>query len=1511
MSRCGQAGKPAPYGEMPVTTSKQRMLLPMGAAIDTDKGPLQIIKRLDSGLTGEVYEGELETDDSKIHVVIKIAKSTEYSQTIHNEGSVLKEMKGEIAPIYHSRGKHNDLTFLVMEFIKGDRIPDLLAKNGHLPEPQALTAALHLYQALHALHGLCKKTFVDLKFEDLWWTESLDNGRLKLTDFGTLEDVNERGVKRDALIAAVYFCAMLTGHTLNYSLGELKERAEPILRKVAMSDGARRLLNRLLHRNPSARLANIAEAANELSKLVNFWRQDVAETLEGGTLLLADAESASDQKSQQAHDAAVSARAAFDIVRLRLSPSDDRLAPLNEDIQRADKIISGSGYLERGKAYFANGDYEGARRNLEEGKRRADDPRPFRLWLYFVRTAEDVLSTVFNGYRDDAIRAVEILSDGDFQHAAERITGLVPHLNSSGWNSLQADCQLFLALKRAEDARNKRDFATSATAFREAMNWLEKLPDVQFVRDEEIGDLRPALEEVENRDATEGEAKRCNAQARAAIEQGQWEVAIDKARESFLADRSNPERLTDLQSLAEAALQRLNFAAAAQIAQIGTLAPHPPQGLLNALALATRLRQAELALQVGEPQVFIEQLREAHQQFPAVLQPLRQLMDEAARKTESARFLTDLAVFADTLADDDRLKAAQWRQRAAAIDDENRAKQQKAVDDLLQQTDALLAYEGPDPAPAPEGIALAEFLQRLHGSQKRLEDASQLIADAESLAAPDHYRSDEIHARRERIASACQQAQTRSRLTQDERDRRWKSIQGRWEQFVLARKWMADPEADPGVLRATNAQWQPALVQLLGDCYAFLAEVDANDSAVSVIITEASIALRRMGKPGWVAVQKEAGEQLSRIEADFREAQAAFQRGDSPRAAAEADRLAHDYRGSPEWTELRDNIAQAERWHAWVRQNPNLPQGSQPIHATLKTIRRFKKLLPPAYWQADVERYVQAARDEAKTQAGQHRGQPERSEFLATLRLWLDAEWMGRGSDSRTTQWDAAAFLLMAYHAARAGLSELERVIQATVPPHEIDSTLATLTLDEWTTLVRGEMQKEDEQRQKQEAKERRPKELQQPSRQMWLVYIGVVAVLVCSVLGLAGFILYQSDPEGWTRRIFGGPTPTTTSAVAVAATTTLSPPTFISPTPVPPTPVPPTPVPPTPTPIPPSGFQIDPATLYPPLPLSGEAAWVINDQSATVNPPLSEVSVWISATSTDEGANSEVYFYTSVGGATISWAMDVPLKAGLYQLYVLSTKVNSGGYGTQSFTVLLDNAPVSAYRGDANLIFNTAADKQAADEWLPIGAYEVGQNQALSVQAEIPDLRRNAFFALDRLLIVKVAETQRSMLDALPSGRVMVSVLDDSRAVVYAGLSSGPVRIGDYQGQPQTDALAWKGSFRSLLWDAKLKEAAGNTVLVKWSPLGRLPAGEYELRVWVPASHSTVAVGFTLLADGEELKPDTPRELNQNEHRGEWASLGTWTLAEEAAVGVQMTINRQPDSEIGFDAVALVRVGP
>lgn len=408
---------------------------------------------------------------------------------------------------------------------------------------------------------------------------------------------------------------------------------------------------------------------------------------------------------------------------------------------------------------------------------------------------------------------------------------------------------------------------------------------------------------------------------------------------------------------------------------------------------------------------------------------------------------------------------------------------------------------------------------------------------------------------------------------------------------------------------------------------------------------------------------------------------------------------------------------------------------------------------------------------------------------------------------------------------------------------------------------------------------------------------IAGVIIVVILILALIMDQMYLRDAFGIQQRVLGTHTPTATpithSRTSTPAFIPTPAPTFID------------------TAIPASAYLVsDITTLYPALPVGADFAWVLDQNQLAAEPALTDAAVWTPAKSEDPASNARDYFYTTTGGASIGWKMDTPVDSGLYAFYVLDTFKNSSG--AQSFAVMLDGKQASPYRGQSEVLFGDV--KQKSDDWLPLGFYEVIGGQTLSVQAAIGSLSKGTSFAVERLLILKISERQRPLVDALPAGRVLSNLVDDQRAVYILQVNERPL---PEQGLPYNDAASWNDAYRSLDLKAWDQNTYGNEIWVDWNPLGKLSAGEYELYVWVPAQHATAIVDFKLFVEKGELKRSTDATLNMKDVAGEWKSMGSWTLPDDSSVRVRMVVTRKSQTadarnvEIGVDAVALVRVAP
>ena len=1011
------------------------MQLPVEGTIDYSGQPLRIVKLLsDKGYTSRVYEGWLSSEGKSgdIHVAIKAMKSLDFPlarKFFEEEGGALMAMMHyedlaskeqrlplKVAPVYYGKGEFEDVPYLIMEFIPEKKVSDIIQEQGgKLAEAQALTIAWHLYRTLDVLHTRLKKTYVDLKYTNMWWVEGSDGGQLKLLDFGTLEEIKPgddrpRGISRDLLQGGVYLCHMITGTMLGYSMvGYLRERAEPIIRQAEMSWGVRQLLFHLLHRNPQARPNAAALVASELRTLVSFWNDPMDKVLDTIQNLLTKAEESSQAKDDtKGYEFARRARAALDIARLR-QPEDEGILA---DIDRAEKVLAISDYLERGKTLLLARSYDDARDIFEQGMQWSEDPAPLRRWAYLARIGQEISPSTFEEHVEAAVQMLAWVNEEDWTHSLERIEELRPHMQSSGLEALFADIQLFSNLtiaRKALSQSGKEDYSAAAAALRHGMSELEKLPDADFVSLEEVGDLYLQVREVENLQQKVGEARAGMSKAKDLLNMGKWEDAIDMALGAFSLDQENPEHLGSLLEMANTALAQHNYYTALQFAEIGFYSSHAQIDIHLVFYLAHWLREAERALLGNNQLGFFYALRlteTAYGSHPETAKEIQILYDRAAAFAAEAgeiHFLEELAKFYEERGDQER--AAERRRDAEPLIARRDEDLQKSIDNLMSEATRLMELEKTDPnrvnaslGHRPMVVIVAELQNRHH----RLQMIDQIGADAVELVCQIDYRKDEVISLYKKVKNEQEKIRNQTE---------------KWEQALAANRqeviklqeiwfklreqfdWSREPggvDAPPQAHREIARGAGERLNQIIQACYRYQTNVDPDDENIKNLLDEIARAQNRLGVRGWETLKKLAGEHIDQINAQFRVAQDTFRKGDFEQAVAEVDRLADDFVHAPEWHELREGLTKVAVWRAWQQENEELLRSKQATPDLLKTLRDFfMYYLPAAYYQSAVE-YLHHARNSAKEIVRGHLAVLDSDDFVHAMHLWLEIEWTER-----------------------------------------------------------------------------------------------------------------------------------------------------------------------------------------------------------------------------------------------------------------------------------------------------------------------------------------------------------------------------------------------------------------------------------------------------------------------------------------------------------------------------------
>jgi hypothetical protein len=264
-------------------------------------GGVRILSLIGVGGMGRVYLGHHDTLD--IEVAVKIMRTGGHAdaERFVNEARLAARIQHDhIVRTLHA-GSENERLYLVLEYVPGINLKQLLAQAGALPWRQAVALALQAARGLAAAHhaGIVHR---DIKPSNLLITPQ---GTLKIVDLGLAldafkpdesthttgvlgtpaymapeqaRDSRKAGPRADVYALGVTLYHMLSGempfkrssHT-NMLLAHIQDPVPDIRRKVAGLPGPLvDLLERMLAKDPGKRPADGEAAAAELGRLIGL-----------------------------------------------------------------------------------------------------------------------------------------------------------------------------------------------------------------------------------------------------------------------------------------------------------------------------------------------------------------------------------------------------------------------------------------------------------------------------------------------------------------------------------------------------------------------------------------------------------------------------------------------------------------------------------------------------------------------------------------------------------------------------------------------------------------------------------------------------------------------------------------------------------------------------------------------------------------------------------------------------------------------------------------------------------------------------------------------------------------------------------------------------------------------------------------------------------------------------------------------------------------------------------------
>jgi serine/threonine protein kinase len=1005
-------------------------LMPLGTTIEHNGQRLRIVKLLStSGWTSEVYLGLLGEEPEQKQVAVKVMKSiglpieqkifeeeglTLASMMYHeDEASKEQRLQLKVAPAYFGQVKYQNLLCLIMEYLQGQEVPKLMERQGRLPEWQALTIAWHLYRTLDILHTRLRKTYIDLKFEDLWWVtgETGQGGQLKLLDFGTLEDIKPgdqapRGVKRDLLLGGVYLLGMLTGHMLGYSLGRLTERAEPIINQAQTSWGTRQLLRRLLHRNPQARLAVAADVANELRMLASFWGQPFERLLNIAESNLDRARTETDTGTAKAREYAARARAALDIA---LQSPEARPGQLTSSLSEADQLLKKSDYQERGEEMFNGNAYGDARKIFEEGVLWSDEPAMLRRWAYLAMIGQDVPSETFEKYRQAAKDVLTRMDQGQWKAVKERLDALRPHLgDSDGFRALSADATLFASLDQAEDAVRSQNYRQAAQAYRQALEALERLPAADSVQKEEVGDLRTQAEEMERLEAQRGQARDNMKAAWDQFAAGNFDESVVLTSEAYRLDLKADYILQQLADLMDRSLQAGEFLTALRLAEIGFQDWPIPIQIIEARQMAWIFWQSTQALAHNDFPALSRCLRMGRvaatsQKQPIYLQAAQTLLRSAENQAVQGSDVQALETLAATIPALEIEGAESWvkslSEQATRLHAADEKAQRDLVDRLISQAVQWVSLDSPERVSALfSSEAILDVSERFH---KRFQIAGDLLQRANSIATSINYRLRDLEYLKgqqiELLSRSATGNEQDQRLRQEAQERDFNTLERRFKDLNADFESLADLSTgkfDADLLRKWHNEVGAHLLVFITDVYAYQEHFGAHAATIRSWADWVFTAMDGVGEAIWRVLKEEAEQHIQTISMELQQVVTAFNQGQLAEAQVAVDRLAPRYRTNLEWMALKQQIIQAMAWKEWQMAHREQLISGELTSEILQVLQTYGTLdLPKVYKQSEpVLSFLKRARMRLRERVHSLLPNYQTQEFLDQLRLWGNLE---------------------------------------------------------------------------------------------------------------------------------------------------------------------------------------------------------------------------------------------------------------------------------------------------------------------------------------------------------------------------------------------------------------------------------------------------------------------------------------------------------------------------------------
>ena len=1462
---------------------EEENLLDTGEILQTNSGNYRILRGLGGGATAEVFQA-VSDDKRELMVAIKMMRPTQGvadRSAFRNEGLTLASMRSVedkvndgffATPAYYGAGEKAGIPYFVMEFMHGKELPVLLEELGHLPEAEAVMIGFQLFRTLHLLHTNPKKTYIDLKFEDLWWER--DKQVLKLTDWGTLEDVSEEGIARDIQRAGIYLFRLATGCRVTTQRGIIQQSVDEYPEWNGLSWGLQEILRRLLHRNPAVRiqdtilpLRNADEVAQSLHNLLISWQELPAGLLISTRRMIERAQSMSDRVDEQAIFYR-NAKMALDVAGRKAGVDKQACQELTE------KVNPETDYFERARSLYSGTSYAPARILFHQGAMLISSSQ-LRRWAWLAYAGETERAAQYVKVKTDAENAVALMEQKQFHVAREEFEKLLKELPAPGLKVLCDECRVFEMIDDAIQKQRLGNYQEAAEAYDRAYELWAGIPE-HADWEYEIGKLQAQSLAMRTRIETEKFVAR-------ASKSKKLDEMLGFLAEALRKDPENKKAHELIEKLAGQLMAAGNPQEAARLLGVKGRVPNAdeyapgwyiPDLLRLALAHNGSPKGAGVVAGLaGEaeslPGKVARMLLEKH--FLA-----SQAAREPERATEIARLMNILAPETGT-----RMLGEIEKRKAEMVNMDN-----EQAGRLIAEAASLLQLEVREDMVDQPVSAIQERYQNLTG---RVGRAREYLTNARLLIDPqDPQNNQEWHRLdalandlEERFGKQHQESLARHQESLQDSQAEIEKFLTRLDLLTSAEKPLSSAELPDGIKKGMLEYKENLLVDALRRCQ-YILRIDPANEWAKEKENEINRRITQMGGDVWAAVTEKNQAALEKTlqEASMllNKAEANYRGGDLNRAA-ENLRSIEPYVREPQlerFDGLKAQLAATLAFQNWQIQEKDRLEKTEFNPDLLRQINdQINLKVAPFYWNDfPILLYLTGTSNGMFEQLRQINPFGEATEFTAMLQkqVWVSslerqAASLAKGSPvTPREQWNSDGFLrglLKVHRSAQASpnnllgfLGRLFKDDKSRVSwPQSLGKALADLSvLADPENQVHGIIPEEIEQFKREEAELKKRKEQERQKLIRGLGWAGAGVGVLVIVVALV-FLGIRFGPQ--IAASFAKPIPSATQALLVTvAPTAAQPPTATAV---------PTAVPPTPVPTPEYAPLIDLTALKPAVQVPTYIKGVVLNLDAVTLP---QDITW-----TDQKDESgQAVKETNAPGQAV-WSMKQPLPPGVYAIYILDTKDNSTR--TADFSVSAGGSQVPPILGKQIVTFASSTygnpPPQSHDMWDFVGSYYVNTSSPLQV-TDIWNNKDEANYpiVIDQLLIAQLPMVQPTFSDSMA-----VNLVPDG-----GGFSAG------YQ----------------------LVNALAQDVTVTWN-VGALPKGKYQLLMWLPKLDTLSDTPLTY----QWSVDSTSAPLNEKTSPpGAWLAIapktGSWTLAKDAPA-LTLTLTIPKDSVVAVDAIALVAV--